>query len=58
MVHVHPDASDRDILDVTKYAWVKVSDAVGLRSKGALGEGEVSVGVCRGWDGVEGGGGE
>ncbi|KAK1922885.1 hypothetical protein DB88DRAFT_541095 [Papiliotrema laurentii] len=58
MVHVHPDASDRDILDVTKYAWVKVSDAVGLRSKGGLGEGEVSVGVCRGWDGVEGGGGE
>lgn len=50
-VHVHPDTSDRDVLEVTKNAWVKVNGAVGTKRKG-LGEGEVSVGVKRGWEGV------
>ena len=50
-VHVHPDVSDRDMLEVSKYAWVKVNGAVGTKRKG-LSQGEVSVGVKRGWDGV------
>ena len=49
IVHVHPDMSDRDVLEVTRMVWGKVSGAV----KSGV-EGEVSVGVKRGWDGLEG----
>jgi hypothetical protein len=51
-VHVHPDASDRDVLEVTKYTWTKVSGAAGVGGKGRMGEGEVTVSIKRGWDGV------
>lgn len=45
IVHVNDSAGDRDVLDVTKYVWNRVSAAVG--------EGEVSVAVKRGWEGLE-----
>jgi hypothetical protein len=48
MVHVHPDVSDRDVLEVTKMVWGKVNGAV--KSGGG---GEVSVGVKRGWEGLD-----
>lgn len=51
-VHVHPDASDRDVLELTKYAWTKVSGAAGVGGKGRLGEGEVTISIKRGWDGA------
>lgn len=44
-VHVNDNVADRDVLDVTKYVWNRVSAAVG--------EGEVSIAVKRGWDGME-----
>ena len=68
LVHVHPESSDRDVMDVTKMAWTKVSGAVhggkhaggasgngvGGRGKGGMtGVGEISVGVKRGWDDVQ-----
>lgn len=49
VVHVHPDVSDRDVLEVTKMVWGKVSPIVNCG-----GGGEVSVGVKRGWEGLEG----
>ncbi|ODN86110.1 hypothetical protein L198_07403 [Cryptococcus wingfieldii CBS 7118] len=48
-VHVHPDSADGDVLDVTRLAWGKVNQAVGRGG----GEGEVSVCVKRGWEGIE-----
>ena len=51
-VHVHPDVSDREVLEVTRMVWGKVGGAVGVKGKAGAG-GEVSVGVKRGWDGVE-----
>ncbi len=50
MVHIHPDTSDREVLEVTKMVWGKVSGAV----KCSAGGGEVSVGIKRGWEGLEG----
>lgn len=50
-VHVHPDTSDRDVLDLTKYAWMKVHGACGVSGMGRTGQGEVTVAVKRGWDG-------
>lgn len=59
IVHVHPDTSDKDVLEVTKTVWTKLSSAVngGSRGKrmGIMGggaEGEVTVSIKRGWDGV------
>ena len=45
MLHVSLESSDREILEVTKMAWAKVSSAIG---GGMVGGGEVSVGVVRG----------
>lgn len=45
VVHVNENVGDRDVLDVTKYVWNRVSAAVG--------EGEVVVSVKRGWEGME-----
>jgi hypothetical protein len=45
VVHVNDNVADRDVLDVTKYVWNRVSAAVG--------EGEVTVAVKRGWEGME-----
>jgi hypothetical protein len=45
VVHVNDNVGDRDILDVTKYVWNRVSAAVG--------EGEVGIAVKRGWEGME-----
>jgi len=45
VVHVNDNVGDGDLLDVTKYVWNRVSAAVG--------EGEVSVAVKRGWEGME-----
>ena len=51
LVHVHPDISDEDAMAVTRMAWSKLSYAAELRGSG--GGGEVSVGIKRGWEGVE-----
>lgn len=45
VVHVNDNVGDGDVLDVTKYVWNRVSAAVG--------EGEVSVAIKRGWEGME-----
>ena len=45
-VHVAEDLGDRDVLEVTKDAWNRVSAVVGADS-------EVSVCVRRGWEGVD-----
>lgn len=45
VVHVNDNVGDQDVLDVTKYVWNRVSAAVG--------EGEVSVAVKRGWEGMD-----
>ena len=50
MVHVQPDISDRDVLELTKWIWGKVNSAVKSNSLG----GEVTIGVKRGWEGWEG----
>jgi hypothetical protein len=55
-VHVHPDSSDRDVLDITKLTWSKISNAVNIGSmglEGRVGLSEISVAVKRGWDGAE-----
>ena len=54
VIHVHPDVSDRDILEITRAAWGKVDSAVGKggRGKGG-GMGEITVSVKRGWEGEE-----
>jgi len=49
MVHVHPDVSDRDVLEVTKMVWGKVNGAV----KSGGGGGQVSVGEKWGWEGLD-----
>ncbi|KAK8850348.1 hypothetical protein IAR55_004266 [Kwoniella newhampshirensis] len=57
-VHVQEDVGDRDILDVTRMTWGKVNQAInggGLGRLGKNGEGEVSIYVKRGWDGMEDG---
>ncbi|WVN89534.1 uncharacterized protein L203_104759 [Cryptococcus depauperatus CBS 7841] len=46
-VHVDPDVSDYDMLEVTKLAWNKLQHVV------SEGEGEVSIQVKRGWEGIE-----
>ena len=51
IVHVHPDASDRDVLDVTKQVWTKVNAAVGQRGARQKDGGEITISVKRGWDG-------
>ncbi|EIW69877.1 hypothetical protein TREMEDRAFT_68343 [Tremella mesenterica DSM 1558] len=48
IVHVQEDVSDRDMLEVTKMAWRKVTYAVG-EGRGA--GGEVSIQIRRGWQG-------
>ena len=55
VIHVHPDVSDRDILEITRAAWEKVDSAVGMKGRGSngAGMGEISIGVKRGWDGGE-----
>lgn len=50
IVHVHHDATDSDIMEITRTAWSKLSIAVG---HGRGGEGEVTVSVKRGWEGAE-----
>ena len=52
VVHVHPDTTDRDILEVTKMAWKNIDSAVGKRGLLSLSGGgsEITVGVKRGWD--------
>lgn len=49
-VHVHPDSTDADMMDITRLAWTRLSGAIGV--DGRPGEGEVSVSVRRGWDRV------
>lgn len=49
VVHVHSDVSDKEVLEITKTVWGKVNEAV----KTGTGGGEVSIGVRRGWDGLE-----
>jgi hypothetical protein len=49
VVHVHPETSDRDVLDITRSSWTKLNGAVNGRSRG---EGEVSIQVKRGWEGA------
>ncbi|KAL7422453.1 hypothetical protein Q5752_003101 [Cryptotrichosporon argae] len=44
-VHAHPDVSDRDVLELTRFAWTRLSAAVDGRKPG-----EVTVSVRRGWD--------
>jgi hypothetical protein len=44
-VHVHPDASEREVIEVTKRAWTSLEKNAGT--------GEVCVRVQRGWDGEE-----
>ncbi|GMK54893.1 hypothetical protein CspeluHIS016_0114790 [Cutaneotrichosporon spelunceum] len=48
VVHVHPDTSDRDVMEVTRISWSKLSSAISCRQSG----GEVSVQVTRGWEGA------
>jgi len=48
IVHVYPEVSDRDVLEVTKIVWSKVNGAVKCGAGG-----EVSVGVKRGWEGMQ-----
>jgi hypothetical protein len=45
VVHVNDNVGDKDVLDVTRFVWNRVSAAVG--------EGEVSIAVKRGWEGME-----
>lgn len=48
-VRVHPDCSDRDVLEVTKMVWSRVSGAVKRSGGGSReGDGEVTVAVKRG----------
>lgn len=49
VVHVHPDSSDSDVMDITRLSWSKLSNAI---SSGRS-EGEVSVQVKRGWEGAQ-----
>ncbi|ORY35889.1 hypothetical protein BCR39DRAFT_592170 [Naematelia encephala] len=59
-VHVSEDLSDREVMEVTRYVWSKVSGAVrvksgstGGNSQTGISEGEVSVAAKRGWAGME-----
>ena len=52
IVHVHPEASDRDVLDVTKQVWTKISGAVGQRGGRQKDGGEITISIKRGWDGA------
>jgi len=45
VVHVNDNVGDKDVLDVTRFVWNRVS--------GAVGEGEVTIAVKRGWEGME-----
>lgn len=49
VVHVHPDSSDHDVLDITRLSWSKLSSAISSRQSA----GEVSVQVRRGWEGAQ-----
>lgn len=49
VVHVHPDSSDRDVMEVTRISWSKLSSAINSRQSA----GEVSVQVKRGWEGAQ-----
>jgi len=49
VVHVHPETTDREVLDITRTSWTRLNAAVNGRSAG---EGEVSVQVKRGWEGA------
>lgn len=53
VVHVHPESSDRDVNEVTRLTWSKLTHAVNGRAGTAGGEGEVSVEVRRGWEGAD-----
>lgn len=48
-VHVHPDATDTDVLEITRLTSTKISNAVGPRIGG-----EVTVQVQKGWEGEDG----
>ncbi|WRT70500.1 uncharacterized protein IL334_007498 [Kwoniella shivajii] len=58
IVHVHPDSSDRDILEITKMSYTKLEYAISS-NPGGLGinrrDGEVSISIKRGWEGLEDG---
>ncbi|CAK9785843.1 hypothetical protein CC85DRAFT_287658 [Cutaneotrichosporon oleaginosum] len=49
VVHVHPETSDSEILEVTRVSWSKLSSAISCRQSA----GEVSVQVRRGWEGAQ-----
>ncbi|WWC72408.1 uncharacterized protein I206_106370 [Kwoniella pini CBS 10737] len=57
-VHVHPDSSDKDILNITKFSYLKIENAISS-NPGGLGiakrDGEVSIAIKRGWEGLEDG---
>ncbi|WWC65415.1 uncharacterized protein I303_108033 [Kwoniella dejecticola CBS 10117] len=57
-VHVHPDSSDKEILEITKSSYLKIENAISS-NPGGLGiarrEGEVSIAIKRGWEGLEDG---
>ncbi|OCF34448.1 hypothetical protein I316_03962 [Kwoniella heveanensis BCC8398] len=56
VVHVHPDLADKDVLEVTKFSYLKLEGAVSGQP-GMLGrrDGEVSIQIKRGWEGLEDG---
>jgi hypothetical protein len=48
VVHVHPETTDADVLDLSRVAWARLNGAVNR----GIADGEVSVQVRRGWEGV------
>ncbi|WWC92103.1 uncharacterized protein L201_007057 [Kwoniella dendrophila CBS 6074] len=58
VVHVHPDSNDKDILELTKFSYLKVEQAIS-GNLGGLGisrrDGEVNIAIKRGWEGLEDG---
>ncbi|WVW81051.1 hypothetical protein I302_103042 [Kwoniella bestiolae CBS 10118] len=58
VVHVHPDSSDKEILELTKFAYVKLENAISSNTAGMniiRRDGEVSVQIKKGWEGLEDG---
>ncbi|WVQ63104.1 uncharacterized protein L199_001255 [Kwoniella botswanensis] len=58
-VHVHEDSSDKEILELTKIAYLKLENAISSNAIGGMSisrrDGEVSVQIKRGWEGLEDG---
>lgn len=52
-IHVSVDIPEREVLELTRDTWGRLSRAV--RGGEGGGEGEISVGIKRGWGGEEGG---